>query len=320
MQSRGCLGPAERFRTIPSKYFFSSEACPSSLSLRLHHVCVSGSFQGSGPVHHRLSPLTLELGDGGRASGAAELPLTLGGFGVECLARSDAYHHIFVCLLRVILISLGSLCVEFNCLRSWSLENSSSVVCCSTFAPQLGFELGRVLPATPAPCVLFQASVCSWSLSLYDGGTRRGRVWCSPHFQRLFLMELCKVARNWNLREKKDGEVRWTTWVLASSPIRRISLFALFVFLLLSIERNLLMTFHVSDVFCALLVTVGFSSRASTSCFRCLTPFPLVSWDCSCPAGGRRQELDSKLQALMLFGLPIACDGGWFSLLWNVHF
>jgi hypothetical protein len=112
------MGPAERFRTIPSKYFSSSEARPSSWSLRLHHVCVSGLFQGSGPAHRRLSPLTGELGDGGRASDAAELPLTLGEFGVECLARSDAYHHILVCLLRVILISLGSLCVEFNCLKS----------------------------------------------------------------------------------------------------------------------------------------------------------------------------------------------------------
>jgi hypothetical protein len=153
-----------------------------------------------------------------------------------------------VCLLREILISLGSLYVEFNSLRSWSLE----------------LELGRVLQhirastrsrarpgvaATSAPCVLFRTSVCSRSLSLYDGGTRRGRVWCSPHFQRLFLVELCEVARNWKFREKKDGEVKWTTWVLASSPTRRISLFALLVLLLPLIERNLLMTFHVSDVF-----------------------------------------------------------------------
>jgi len=124
-----------------------------SSSLRLHHVCVSGLFQGSGPAHRRLSPLTRELGHGGRASGAAKLPLTLDEFGVEFLARSDAYHHIFVCLLRVILISLGSLCVEFNCLRSSSLENSSSVVCCSTFAPQLGLKLGRVL--SPHPRLVF---------------------------------------------------------------------------------------------------------------------------------------------------------------------
>ncbi len=74
--------------------------------------------QGSRPAHRRLSPLTGELGDDGRASDAAELPLTLGELGVECLARSDAYHHIFVCLLREILISLGSLYVEFNSLRS----------------------------------------------------------------------------------------------------------------------------------------------------------------------------------------------------------
>ncbi|CAK9863237.1 unnamed protein product [Sphagnum jensenii] len=125
------------------------EARLLSWSLRLHHVCVPGLFQGSGPAHGRLSPLTGELGDGGRASGAAELPLTLDEFGVEFLACSDAYHHIFVCLLRVILISLGPLCVEFNCLRSSSLENLSSVVCCSTFAPQLGLEFGRVLPPDP---------------------------------------------------------------------------------------------------------------------------------------------------------------------------
>lgn len=126
-----------------------------SSSLRLHHVCVSGLFQGSGPAHRRLSPLTGELGDGGRTSGAAKLPLTLDEFGVEFLARSDAYHHIFVCLLRVILISLGSLCVEFNCLRSSSLENSSSIVCCSTFAPQLGLKLGRVLSPHPRLVLFF---------------------------------------------------------------------------------------------------------------------------------------------------------------------
>lgn len=84
----------------------------------MHHVCVSGLLQGSGPGHRRLSPLAGELGDGGRASGAAELPLTWGEFGVECLVRSDSCHRILVCLLRVILISLGSLCVEFNCLSS----------------------------------------------------------------------------------------------------------------------------------------------------------------------------------------------------------
>ncbi len=174
--------------------------------------------------------------------------------------------------------------------------------------------------ATPAPCVLFRALVCLRRLSPYDGGTRWGRVWCSPHFQRLFLVELCKVARNWNLRENKDGEVGWTTWVLASSPTRRILLFALLVLLLLLIERNLLMMFHVSDVLYALLVTVGFSSQASPSCFRCLVPFPLFSWDRSCPAGGQRQDLELKLQAPILFKLPVACYGGWFSLLWIVHF
>lgn len=132
------------------------EARLLSWSLRLHHMCVSGLFQGSGLAHRRLSPLIGELGDGGRASGAAELPLTLDEFGVEFLARSDAYHHIFVCLLRVILISLGLLCVEFNCLRSSSLENSSSVVCCSTFAPQLGLELDRVLPPHPHLVFFFE--------------------------------------------------------------------------------------------------------------------------------------------------------------------
>jgi hypothetical protein len=46
----------------------------------------------------------------------------------------------------------------------------------------------------------------------------------------------------------------------------------------------------------------------------------LLSWDRNCLACGWKQELESELQAPMLFKLPVACDGGWFSLLWNVHF